>query len=345
MRRLVSALTITATATTMLVGMTPVATAEPVTPSATGGGASAQATPAGSVRVATYNVANSRVGKGKFAWSSRRLALARTVGAAGPDVLLVQEASTMKWGKRRLIDDVRAMLAPVGYRIASTDYTGCGGNCTRGAHVFYRADRMKLATLPNPGVVTGMTGLAAIAGTWHAGIQDRAVSWAFLTPINEAKPTLYISVHLPTQKNAAGEALRRAVARRLDATAKSIVARSGLKKAEIVIGGDFNSYARRQPGGAQAIVAATGLIDGATAPTKVNPNYGSVNYTPSLKKYKGFPPKPHYYKRNTTRIDYLFSSVRPTRHEVVLRLTGKGLFDNRFRASDHNMVMVTLPLG
>ena len=70
-----------------------------------------------------------------------------------------------------------------------------------------------------------------------------------------------------------------------------------------------------------------------------------MNYSPTLNKYKGFPPKPHFYKRNTTLIDYIFSTVRATQHEVVLRLTDKGRFDNAFRASDHNMVLVTLPLG
>ncbi len=344
MRRLVSVLTLTATATTMLVVPAPLAVGEPAPPTAAAVTANPGATPA-PVRVATYNIANSRVGKGKFAYATRRLALPRNVASANPDVLLVQEASTMKWRGIRLVDDVRARLAPIGYRIASTDYTGCSAGCTRGAHVFYNTKRMRLAQLPDQSVVTGMTGLAAIAGTWRPGIQDRAVSWAFLTPVGANRPTLYLSVHLPTQKNAAGEELRQAVARHLDRTARSIIARSGLKKAEIVIGGDFNSYARRQPTGAQAIVAASGLIDGATAPAKVNVNYGSVNYAPKIAKYKGFPPKPYFYKRNTTRIDYVFSSVQATRHEVVLKLTGRGRFDNKFRASDHNMVMVSLPLG
>ena len=112
----------------------------------------------------------------------------------------------------------------------------------------------------------------------------------------------------------------------------------------LVIGGDFNSYQRRQPHGAQQVLADAGLIDGYSAPVKVNGNYSTVNYTPKTRKFKGFPPRPYFYARNTTRIDYIFSSVAPRRHEVVLHLTGNGLFDNAYRASDHNMVMVDLPL-
>ena len=189
-----------------------------------------------------------------------------------------------------------------------------------------------------------MTGLSVIARTWIGGIQDRAVSWAFLTPHGSSRPTLYISVHLPTQKNDAGEALRVAIAQQLRGWADSVIQWSGLPGADIVIGGDLNSYARRQPFGAQSILAASGLIDGFNAPEKVNANYGTVNYTPKTKKYKGFPPRPYFYKRDTTRIDYIFSTAPPVRHEVVLRLRPNGKFDNAYRASDHNLVMVDLPL-
>ena len=71
---------------------------------------------------------------------------------------------------------------------------------------------------------------------------------------------------------------------------------------------------------------------------------GTVNYTPKHRKYKGFPPRPLRYQGNPTRIDYVFSTVAPLRHEVVVRLTSRGRFDDRYRASDHNMVMVDLPV-
>ncbi len=46
----------------------------------------------------------------------------------------------------------------------------------------------------------------------------------------------------------------------------------------------------------------------------------------------------------STRIDYIFSTATPLRHEVVLKLRRNGKFRNAYRASDHNMVMVDLLL-
>jgi endonuclease/exonuclease/phosphatase family metal-dependent hydrolase len=302
------------------------------------------ATAADEVRVATYNIAKSTLGKGRFAWANRRVALMNNVRAARPDVLLVQEANTQKWRGIRHIDDVQRILAGAGYQIASTNYETCTIGCTRGAHVFYNPARMRVASLPNPAVAVGMTGNSVIARAGVGGIQDRAVSWAFLTPVGSTRTALYVSVHLPTQKTAPAEQLRVAIATQLRPWAESLIDASGLPGAELVIGGDFNSYAKRQPYGAQAVLSSAGLFDGFTAPVKVNANFGTVNYTPKTKKYKGFPPRPYFYKANTTRIDYVFSSVPPRRHEVVLRLLPNGKFDNAYRASDHNMVMVDLPL-
>ena len=87
-----------------------------------------------------------------------------------------------------------------------------------------------------------------------------------------------------------------------------------------------------------------GFRDGYSAPIKANADVGAVNYAPKIRKFKGFPPRPYRYRANTTRIDYVFSTVAPLRHEVVVRLTSAGTFDDRFRASDHNMVMVDLPV-
>ncbi len=331
---------------TMLVAAMAATFLAPATGSAVQAAAPTRSEPAASnVRVATYNIAKTTLRKkGRFSWTNRRVALARAVAAARPDVLLVQEANTQKWRGVRHIDDVRGLLGSVGYRIASTNYDTCTIGCTRGAHVFYNPAKLGIAALPNPDAAVGMTGLSVIARTWRGGIQDRAVSWAFLTPRASTRTTLYVSVHLPTQKNAAGEALRVAIAQQLRPWAESLIQLSGLPAADIVIGGDLNSYARRQPNGAQAILAASGLIDGFTAPELVNANYGTVNYTPKTKKFKGFPPRPYFYRQNTTRIDYIFSTVAPARHEVVLHLLANGTFDNGYRASDHNMVLVDLPL-
>lgn len=343
MTRTFRALTAALASVTMLVGTAAVAGAAPAPSSAPTGTLAASGDDA--VRVGTYNVAKTTLRGGKWSWANRRGALVNAVAAARPDVLLVQEANTQVWNGVKHIEDVRGLLGSVGYQIASLNYESCTPGCTRGAHIFFDPQKLGISQVPNPAVAVGMTGLSVIAGTWIGGIQDRAVSWAFLTPNGSTRPTLYVSVHLPTQKNGTGEALRLAVANRLRAWAGEVIQASGLPGAEIVIGGDFNSYDRRQPAGAQAVLRAAGLIDGYAAPVRVNANFGSVNYAPKIKKYKGFPPRPYFYGRiDPCRIDYVFSTVAPLRHEIFLRLQPDGKFDNAFRASDHNMVLVDLPL-
>lgn len=296
------------------------------------------------IRVATYNVMKTTRLSAKWSWSKRRAALVNTVQDTSPDVLAIQEANLQRWGGSTHLEDVRGLLGSLGYQITSTDYSNCTPGCTRGAHIFFKPSRVSLAALPSGAPAAGMAGMSTIAGIDFGGTQDRNASYAFLTPAGSARTTLFISVHLPTEKNGEGERLRVAVASALRPWADSLISGSGLSGVNIVIGGDFNSFQRRQPNGAQQVLANSGLIDGYAAPVKVNGNYSTVNYTPKTRKYKGFPPRPYFYGRDTTRIDYIFSTVAPHRHEVVLHLTGDGKFDNRYRVSDHNMVMVDLPL-
>ncbi len=299
---------------------------------------------AGVVRVATYNVLKSNARGGKWSWAKRRKRLVRKVRSASPDVLLVQEANTQKWRTRRHIDDVVGRLGRLGYRITSTDYGSCTPGCTRGAHIFYDPAKLTPVAPPTGLPAAGMLGQSQIAGVDFGRTQDRNASWAFLAPRGGGRTTLYVSVHLPWRKNAHEEALRVAVASRLRPWAEALIASSGLQGVELVIGGDLNSFQRRQPNGAQQALVNAGLVDGFTAPVKVNGNYGTVNYTPQTRKYRGFPPRPWFYRNEPTRIDYVFATVPAQRHEVVLHLTRKGRFRNKYRASDHNMVMVDLPL-
>jgi endonuclease/exonuclease/phosphatase family metal-dependent hydrolase len=305
------------------------------------------------LRVGTYNICKRTCGRGRFAWGHRRLALGEAVRAAHPDVLAVQEATTQHWHGGWQIDDVRRILHAAGYEIASTNFNGCTRGCSRGAHIFYDPTKLHVAQLPAAEIpAAGMKGMSTIAGDDFGGIQDRDVSWAFLSPNGSTRTALYMSVHLPTQKSGTGERLRVAVARKLRPWAESLIQRSGLPQADphpqvdIVIAGDLNSFQRRQPHGAQSILSDAGLIDGAEAPERVNASFGTVNYTPKTRRFGGFPPQPYRYGSGSTpaRIDYVFSNLSPLRHEVVLELTSSGAFDNDLRASDHNMVLVDLPL-
>jgi endonuclease/exonuclease/phosphatase family metal-dependent hydrolase len=338
MSRIIATVTAAALATAgLLAGTAPAGRAAP---------APTRSTPAdGAIRVATYNICKTTCGRGRFGWANRRVAMVNAIRSADPDVLALQEANTQRWGGERQIDDVRQRLAVLGYTIASTDYTGCSASCTKGAHVFFKRDRLHLAEIPSGEVAAaGMRGMSAIADVDFGRVQDRAVSWAFLTPNGSGRTALYLSVHLPTQKSDTGERLRVAVARGLRPWADQLIRRSGLPDVEIVVAGDFNSFERRQPRGAQQVLADAGLVDGYAAPDRVNATYSTVNYQPGLRKHKGFPPRPYRYDSDPARIDYVFSTVAPLRHEVVLHLTSDGEFDDDYRASDHNMVMVDLPL-
>ena len=62
----------------------------------------------------------------------------------------------------------------------------------------------------HPDVGLGLVGVrrgAAVVGPPFGGVQDRAVSWAFLSRNESDRVTMYVSVHLPTEKSAvsAGE--------------------------------------------------------------------------------------------------------------------------------------------
>ena len=48
--------------------------------------------------------------------------------------------------------------------------------------------------------------MSTIADVGFGGTQDRNASWAFLTPLGSARTTLFISVHLPTEKTRNGRA-------------------------------------------------------------------------------------------------------------------------------------------
>lgn len=295
------------------------------------------------VRVATLNVLKVLNVTGKRSWEKRRVRMKHLVAETSPDVLMVQEANTKRWRDTRHIHDVRERLATLGYEITSTNYNDCTADCTRGAHIFYDPEAMKLVTPPN-GPAAGMLGISQIGQVDFGNVQDRNAAWAFLKPAGSSATALYISVHLPTAKTDHSEALRLAVAQRLRPWAESKIDASGLRDVEIVVGGDLNSYAKRQPRGAQYVLTRAGLIDAFTAPTKKNEHYGTINKTPATAQYLGFPPSPHYYKTEPTRIDYVFSTVAATRHEVVVHLRDSGRFRKYFKASDHNLVLVDLPL-
>jgi endonuclease/exonuclease/phosphatase family metal-dependent hydrolase len=304
----------------------------------------------GALRVATWNVNGNgtchHCANDHFSWNVRRGALVQSVWAASPDVLAVQEASISRTHGVRHIDDLRAILAPIGYSVASDYYlTAPHRGASLGAHIFVKTSRVVLTAPPTGRPASGYALMSQIAGSGFRGAKDRSVAWAFLMGPTPTTPTLLLSVHLPTPKSRAAEAARVAVARRLREWATQLAASAGFPGANLVVAGDFNSFDRRQPSGAQAVLNQEGLVDGFAAPVHVNGQYGTTNYTPSMNRYRGYPPSPPHYTGTPTRIDYIMSTVKPLRYEVFLVLDGSGHFDSRYRASDHNMVMVDLPIA
>jgi endonuclease/exonuclease/phosphatase family metal-dependent hydrolase len=284
------------------------------------------------VTVATYNVCKKTCGSGVFAWKHRRQSVVRNVAAADADVVALQEAAGT-------VRQIARGLAPYGYRLANRATAGCGRGCTQDSFIFYRTDTVEpLAVRSRDGMAT----LSAVARVPWTGTFDRAWSWAFLQQRATGAPLLVASVHLPNDKTVQGERLRRASTRGILhhlAANRKARAIGGLTT---VIAGDLNSFDERQPHGAQRILHRKGYRDAYTAPRRSNARVPTINLTRVHRD--PFPARPYRFD-NPARIDYVFTDRgTPTRYEVFLRLK-HGRFDNRYRGSDHNMVVAGLRLG
>jgi endonuclease/exonuclease/phosphatase (EEP) superfamily protein YafD len=191
-----------------------------------------------------------------------------------------------------------------------------------------------------------MLSQAEVSGLDWGGIQDRNISWAFLRHLATGRVVLVVSLHLPNEKTQLGEQVRRAVATNLPAWAYDLTRSLGLPDIPVIVAGDLNSYQARQPGGAHAILARSGYTDGFAARDRINERYATVNKNGVINaRFGGWPGAPYKYNRPGTRIDYVFArGLQPLRYELFLRLRGDGSFDERYRASDHNPVIVNWAL-
>jgi endonuclease/exonuclease/phosphatase family metal-dependent hydrolase len=199
---------------------------------------------------------------------------------------------------------------------------------------------------PTVDLAVGMDSQREVSGIPWGSIQDRNVSWAYLQDIASSAVFLAVSVHLPNEKTTAGEQVRQAVARNLSGWIDALNAERGLPGIPVVVMGDLNSYAARQPQGAQWILAQDGFIDAFDTEQRVNARFGTVNFTPAIRQWQGFPPQPFKYAQLASRIDYVFAKngVVPLGHEVVLHLRADGTFDPAYRGSDHNLVRAHLAI-
>lgn len=155
---------------------------------------------------------------------------------------------------------------------------------------------------------TGMASQAEMSGMSWGGIQDRNNSWAFMRLRATGQAVLALSVHLPNEKTALGEQIRRAVITNLPAWAASLSSALGLPDVPVVVGGDLNSDQDRQPGGAHALLARAGYVDGFTVKDCVNDRDPTINKNGVINaRFGGWPSKPYRCIRLATPIDYVFA--------------------------------------
>ena len=341
--------------------------------------------------VATYNVCKVNCQGGRFTWARRRQAVVNNIQAADPAVVAVQEAPTLPWRGTTQWADLTGLLARAGYQQTSGE-DGCTQGCTRGAHLYFDPDRVRVAEVRQPSglpvppapclrylsdpnlprkkrgpdfadwytydcqqhlgyvesydAATGMESQRQLSGMDWGPVQDRNVSWAYLQDLATGAVFMAVSVHMPNEKTAAAEDIRRKTAAAIAGWVDRQNAELGLAAVPVVLMGDLNSFAQRQPRGAQQVMYDAGFVDAFTAPARVNARFPTVNMTPLTRRWDGFPPKPFKYTRSASRIDYILGKggVTPLRHEVFLTLHSDGTFDNRYRGSDHNLVRATLSL-
>lgn len=100
------------------------------------------------ITVATYNVCKVNCSS-RHPWKRRRMAVKRTVQAARPAVLAVQEAPTLRWRSTTQWADLTKVLGRAGYRQTSNQ-DGCTQGCTRGAHLYFDPQRIRVFEVRKP---------------------------------------------------------------------------------------------------------------------------------------------------------------------------------------------------
>jgi endonuclease/exonuclease/phosphatase family metal-dependent hydrolase len=235
--------------------------------------------------------------------------------------------------------------------------------CENTARLLFRSSTVEQAATGNGTPSAGITTLGGVQNTANGELREfpgittgltpesakRSVAWAYLRPRDGGTPFLAVSLHTDNTKDAAHELDRVAIARALGAWTEAMNSVHDMDGAPVVLMADLNSFAKRQPQGAQRVLVDTGWIDSFTAPFKRNIRYSTINYSATrVTEAQGFPTRPALTKRTkanptgaATRIDYIFvkgASVRPVSYEVVIRLDSKGAFVTDYQGSDHQMV-------
>jgi len=371
------------------------------------------------IKFATYNICKMTCSD-RYSWQTRRARVARNIIAADADVVAVQEATTDDFRGKDHWQDLAALLKSGGYTVAYDEVGNCskfgtagGGDgnhiqrgkpCTKGSHLFYKADVVEPVSYTGPTdfpaptaqcakyegrampglfidldketkvywrdyvdfdcedfigwapVQTRSAGLVSTKSltpnTQWGGVLDRYFAWGYFRHKSSGARFLAMSVHLPSDRkitqNKPPQAIEQMRLDSADAIARWADQRNtifGVSALPTIIMGDLNSFAARQPNGAQKHFADAGYVDTFTAEKKVNKAFATVNSNKATQQYKGFPPKAFHYKYNGvgTRIDYILAKNAETslRWEIFLQLHKGFMFDEDYRGSDHNLVRAT----
>ena len=324
---------------------------------------------AGTLVFASWNVCKVGCAAPAPSWEIRRDRVARVIAESGADVIGLQEATNNPTATAKTqVDDIKGFLAPLGYVAITVDPNSPDNECRRPrdangqlagpspcdntAMLVYRAS--SVAEFDTPvGSNAGRVLANSIVGGMGPDSASRSVEWAYLRGLNGAGPFLAISAHTDSAKNPQSEADRQAFANNLGNWVNAMNSWHGMPATTpAVLMADLNSYAKRQPNGAQKILTNLGWQDAWNAPSKTNIQYSSINYNPLLADGSGFPAKPYVFKKSrrnplgqATRIDYIMTlgpGVKAVDYKLVIYVNGNGTFNQDYQGSDHQMIRATL---
>ncbi len=324
---------------------------------------------AGSLVFATFNVCGAKPGPTQCAtgagpWESRRDKVQRVIVESGADVIGLEEVTNNAVaGAKTQVEDVTRLIAAGGYvpisvadadnecrrpRDANGQLAG-PSPCETTAMMTYKPATVSLFQPPQ-GSATGRVMLQSIVGGLDAGSATRSVEWAYLKGNNGAGPFLAIALHTDSDKGPAAEASRIAVASGLASWVSVVNATRGMNGTPAILMADLNSYAVRQPNGAQKVLTNLGWIDSFDARVKKNVQYPTINENPANGQ-NGFPVAPYMFRPNkknpkgyATRIDYIMGfgqGITMQTYEHVMYLNGRN-HNPDYQASDHQMVRATI---
>ena len=320
----------------------------------------------GNLVFATFNVCKVACAAPAPSWDIRRDRVARVIGESGADVVGIQEATNNPTtAAKTQVEDIQTLLAPAGYvspfftvdsnecrrpRDSQGELTG-PSPCDNSAALLFRAATVEQVTTPSGLPSAGIVQVGSIAPGIDPVSAARSVAWAYLRGKNGAGPFLAISLHTDSNKDVVAENSRVAVGKALGGWVNWMNSIQGMGDTPTILMADLNSYAKRQPRGAQMALTSAGWIDAHSARSRRNIMYSTINYNPLLgADAQGFPAAPykfHKTKKNprgeATRIDYIMgygTGLRVIDYEVVVYLNGKA-FNTDYQASDHQMVKAT----